>query len=217
MPPEAEDQPQDVSGADERDPGTPEHQAGPSRQSLSPPPVSPPRHAAANVAAAGGSGQDRGRGLERPSAEGSVRNPRASQVVVAALRPALGNQCSHFLSQRRLLARMLGEQAALRVEVAGVRAELQALRQEQAAQRQELAAQHRERLSSEERFWNALLAVLGQVLHTPASAGSAEGSLPGPSFALQPPPPSPQPRARGRGRGRRRGSNPDCGPSKRRK
>ncbi|KAE8616723.1 hypothetical protein XENTR_v10008867 [Xenopus tropicalis] len=211
-PPEAEDQPQDVSGADERDPGTPEHQAGPSRQSLSPPPVSPPRHAAANVAAAGGSGQEPGQGLERPSAEGSVRRPRASQVVVAALGPALGNQRSYFLSQRRLLARQIGEQAALRREVAALRVELE-------TQRRERAAQHEERLRSEELSRNALLALLGHVLHAPASAsaGSAEGSLPGPSFAPQPPPPSPPPRARGRGRGCRRGSDPDCGPLKKRK
>ncbi|KAE8595147.1 hypothetical protein XENTR_v10015561 [Xenopus tropicalis] len=166
--------------------------------------------AAANVAAAGGSGQEQGQGLEHRSVEGSVRNRRTSQVMVAALGPDLGNQRSHFLSQRQLLARGIAEQTALRREVAALRVELQTLHQER-------AAQHKEQLRSEELSQNALLALLGHVLHAPAYAGSAEGSLPGPSFAPRPPPPSPEPRARGRGRGRRRGSDPACGPSKKRK
>eukprot|EP00079_Xenopus_tropicalis_P016286 XP_004914937.2 PREDICTED: myb-related transcription factor, partner of profilin-like [Xenopus tropicalis] len=70
-PPEAEEQPHDVSGADERDPGTPEHQAGPSRQSLSPPVLVPTTFVTPQACC---SGQERGQGLQRRSVEGSVRN-----------------------------------------------------------------------------------------------------------------------------------------------
>eukprot|EP00079_Xenopus_tropicalis_P028070 XP_012822679.1 PREDICTED: myb-related transcription factor, partner of profilin-like [Xenopus tropicalis] len=175
-PPEAEEQPQDVSGADE------------------------PDLVQSPDAAAGRSGQDRGQGLECPFVEGSAAVGLASRILLAGLRPVLGEQRSHFLSQSRLLARLLSQHVTLSHEVAALRVELQTYRQEQ-------AAQHQEQLSSDERFQNALLAGL---VH--ASAGSAEGSLPGPSFAPQPPPPSPEPRARGRGRGHRRGSDPACGP-----